>query len=169
MKNPSNYPIESFARLKKITTLIFKKSIALIVKSKFLSAIYMCLLNFRKRKISGAAFYPTGYCTSGFFSLHPFSESFVSTIFLYLQVSWRQSVQYVPFRHYPFQKTLWHFLKNRHFSGKILPDIKNQSILVTYNHHKYHFLNTLNFEKSINNCVTPSCIKKLQIIAHFFI
>ena len=32
MKNPSNYPIKSFARLKKITTLIFKKSGALIVK-----------------------------------------------------------------------------------------------------------------------------------------
>ena len=33
MKNPSNYPIKSFARLKKITTLIFKKSVALIVKT----------------------------------------------------------------------------------------------------------------------------------------
>ena len=32
MKNPSNYPIKRFARLKKITTLIFKKSVALIVK-----------------------------------------------------------------------------------------------------------------------------------------
>ena len=31
MKNPSNYPIKSFARLKKITTLIFKESVALIV------------------------------------------------------------------------------------------------------------------------------------------
>jgi len=31
MKNPSNYPIKSFARLKKISTLIFKKSVALIV------------------------------------------------------------------------------------------------------------------------------------------
>ena len=31
MKNPSNYPIKSFALLKKITTLIFKKSVALIV------------------------------------------------------------------------------------------------------------------------------------------
>ena len=30
MKNPSNYPIKSFACLKKITTLIFKKSVALI-------------------------------------------------------------------------------------------------------------------------------------------
>ena len=33
MKNPSNYPIKSFARLKKITTLIFKKSVALIVNT----------------------------------------------------------------------------------------------------------------------------------------
>jgi len=32
MKNPSNYPIKSFARLK--TTLIFKKSVALIVICK---------------------------------------------------------------------------------------------------------------------------------------
>ena len=31
MNNPSNYPIKSFARLKKITTLILKKSVALIV------------------------------------------------------------------------------------------------------------------------------------------
>ena len=31
MKNPSNYRIKSFARLKKITTLIFKKSVAFIV------------------------------------------------------------------------------------------------------------------------------------------
>ena len=31
MKNPSYYPIKSFARLNKITTLILKKSIALIV------------------------------------------------------------------------------------------------------------------------------------------
>jgi len=31
MKNPSNFPIKSFARLKKITNLIFKKSVALIV------------------------------------------------------------------------------------------------------------------------------------------
>ena len=31
MKNPSNYPIKSFSRLKKITTLIFKQSVALIV------------------------------------------------------------------------------------------------------------------------------------------
>jgi len=33
MKNPSNYQIKSFAHLKKITALIFKKSFALIVKS----------------------------------------------------------------------------------------------------------------------------------------
>jgi len=31
MKNPSNYPIKSFALLNKITTHIFKKSVALIV------------------------------------------------------------------------------------------------------------------------------------------
>ena len=30
-ENPSNYPIKSFAGLKKITTLIYKKSVALIV------------------------------------------------------------------------------------------------------------------------------------------
>ena len=34
MKNPSNYPIKSFTRLKKITTLIFKKSFALKVNRK---------------------------------------------------------------------------------------------------------------------------------------
>ena len=36
MKNPSNYPIKSFARLKKIATHIFKKSVALIVSGEFL-------------------------------------------------------------------------------------------------------------------------------------
>ena len=31
MKNPENYPIKSFAQVKKITTHIFKKSVTLIV------------------------------------------------------------------------------------------------------------------------------------------
>ena len=42
MKNPENYPIKGFAQVKKITTLIFKKSVALIVNTTLSqhSAVY---------------------------------------------------------------------------------------------------------------------------------